>query len=201
VRLEAVHCDRLLLSSDVDVKVLGPLAYHSVRAAVGRRQGAGCLPFLMYTISAAARCAGTSIGSGCGSSLVVMAASACCRSTAAGDVSFGNEGWAGRVRAAPYTTSAADVLLSVLGAVLMFSRTQLLMRASMQVLVSMEVKGMASSHLLDPLGDVALHVAEVSALLGCPWLQRLGQGVGQRLVVGVEGERPALQHEPEVQDP
>ena len=76
------------------------------------------LTFLTYT------CNGTSVGGGCGSTLVGMAASARCRSTAAGDVSFGDGGWASRVRAAPYTTSAANLLLSVLGAVLMFSRTQ-----------------------------------------------------------------------------
>ena len=44
-------------------------------------------------------------------------------------------------------------------------------------------------------------VAEMSALPGCPGLHRLGKGVGQRLVVGVEGELPALQHEPKVPDP
>ncbi len=38
---EAVHRDRPLLSPDVDVEVLWPFAYHSVQAAVGRRQGAG----------------------------------------------------------------------------------------------------------------------------------------------------------------
>ena len=44
MRFEAVHCDRLRLPSDVDDEVLGPPAYHSVRTAVGRCQGAGLPP-------------------------------------------------------------------------------------------------------------------------------------------------------------
>jgi hypothetical protein len=57
-----------------------------------------------------------------------------------------------------------------------------------------------SADVPDVAGEFC-QVAEVSALPGCPWLHRIGKGVGQRLVVGVQGELPALQHESEVPDP
>ncbi len=56
-----------------------------------------------------------------------------------------------------------------------------------------------STDVSDVAGELG-QVAEVSALPGRPRLHCLGQGVGQRLVVGVEGEWPPFQHEPEVPD-
>jgi len=106
------------------LKYLGPLLITLYGPLYGGARGPLCPPFLIYTISAARRCAGTSVGAGCGSCRVGMAASARCWSIGLGGVSSGNRGCTGRVRAAPYTISAAEMLLSVLGAVLMFSRTQ-----------------------------------------------------------------------------
>jgi hypothetical protein len=44
-------------------------------------------------------------------------------------------------------------------------------------------------------------VADVAALVRRPWLRRLGEGEGERLVVRVQGEQPPLRHEAEVVDP
>ena len=44
------------------------------------------------------------------------------------------------------------------------------------------------------------NIAEVAALGGSLLLCYLGQGKGERLVVYVESELPALQHVPKVQD-
>jgi hypothetical protein len=106
------------------VKYLGVLATTRYGPLYGGASGPGWPPFLTYTISVVARCCGTVEGGGTAVGRVGIAFPARCWSAAAAGVSSVAAGCAGSVRAVPYTISAAEVLLSDLGAVLMFRRTQ-----------------------------------------------------------------------------
>ena len=81
-------------------------------------------PLLTYTRSALARWGGITSGVGRCCVLVGMARPSLSRSTAAAGGSWWAGGWAGRVSLVPYSISAAEMLLSDLGAVLILKRTQ-----------------------------------------------------------------------------